>query len=87
VNCNNITVLVILCKLTKKGSELDTFIGVANIFQESVTNILAEEMKSEDNREEVANFLLEYHPKVFLFTRNNCKLFLGKHGEVGDHFN
>lgn len=77
VNCYNITVLIILCKLTKKGSKLNTLVGVADIFEEGMPHVLAEKMESEDDREKVADFLLEYHPKVFLFARNNCKLFLG----------
>ncbi len=84
---HNVAIFIVLGKLAKKGSELNSFVSVFNEFQQSVTHVFFEKMQAKYNREEIGYFLLEKNPEFMLFSSHNSKFFFGKHSQIRNQLN
>lgn len=72
-----VALLVVLIELGQEGSEFDPFVAVFYVFEKHMLGVFFEDVKCEDQDEEVAYFLLEFIPHFCLLEGHTLQFLSG----------
>ena len=65
---NHVSFIIKFIQLDKKSPEFDSIVAISDVLQEHMSDIFLEDMKSEDKREEISDFVFKKNPKLMLFS-------------------